>query len=175
VNPALASLLLDLSNLCDEEAEAKTYQEYIRLYTDRKTRKGMVGTRKTHDGEDVVFYEERFEHAFFESAYKTSRKYNKGKFARNRAARIRWIGEIISGNIEGCECYHIPDFNRRDGSGRIMVKRLYVLWEEKYLIWLEPRKTGGWWFSSAYIESRSRSYVRRNITIRGQRKTISRD
>ena len=175
MNPTLASLLLDLSDLSDEEAEQKTYEEYIHLYMDRKTHKGLIGVRKTHDGDDVLFYEWRFEHAFFESAYKTSRKYNKGKFARNRAARIRWIGEIIKGNIKGCDYCQIPHPNRRDSSGRVMLQRVYILWEENYLIWLEPHRDGGWWFSSAYTETRGRTYIRRNIASRGWCKRISRD
>lgn len=175
MNTTLASLLLDLNGLSDTEAEDLAYQEYIKVYMDRETRKGMIGVRKVHDGEDVIFTEWRFEHAFFESAYKTSRKYNKGKFSRKRAARIRWIGQIIAGNIDGCECYQISDFNRRDSSGRIMVKRLYVLWEESYLVWLEPHQESGWWFSSAYIETKGRRYIKRNITARGVGKKISRD
>ena len=175
MNPKLASLLLDLENLSEEEAEEKTYKEYIKLYTDHETHKGMVGVRKSHDGDDVLFYEWRFDHAFFESAYKTSRQYNKGKFSQQRASRIRWIGEIIAGNIEGCECYEIPDFNRRDATGRIMIKRLYMLMEERYLVWLEPHQKGGWWFSSAYIETKGRNYIKRKIITGGMRKKISRD
>ena len=175
MNPALASLLLDLNSFSDEEAEEKTYDEYLKLYTDHETHKGRVGLHKTHDGDDVLFYEWRFDHAFYESAYKTSRKYNKGKFARKRAARIRWIGEIIKGNVNGCECCDMPHPNRRDSSGRIMLQRVYVLWEENYLIWLEPHRSGGWWFSSAYVETKGRSYIRRNIISRGWRKKVSRD
>jgi hypothetical protein len=176
VNPALSSALLDLSSISDVEAEKLTHQEYVKLYMDRQTRKGKIGIRKTHDGEDVLFNEWRFDHAFFESAYKTSRKYNKGKFSRSRACRIRWIGEVIAGNIKGCECYEIPDLNRRDPMGKVMIKRLYVLWEERYFVWLEPHQKGGWWFSSAYIDTRSRSYIKRNILAGGVlRKIISRD
>jgi len=160
--------------MSDEEAEDVTFQEYAKLYLDRETRKGMVGELQAHDGDTVVFTEWRFEHAFFTSRHKTTRQYNKGKFDRDRACRIRWIGWLIKGTISSVEYCHIPDRNRRDPSGRIMVKRLYVLWEERYLIWLEPRFTGGWWFSSAYVESRGWNYIRK--LIRGcVRKKVSRD
>jgi len=172
VDIVLASLLLDLSNLSDKEAEEKTFQEYVRLYTDRETYKGMIGVRKTHDGEDVIFYEWRFDHAFFESAYKTSRKYNKGKFAMHRATRIQWIGEIISGNVDGCEFCDFPNSDRRDSSGRIIIQRIYIVREENYIIWLEPHQKGGWWFSTAYVANEG--YIRR-ITKGCHCKKISRD
>jgi len=176
VDPLLASLLLDLSNLSDEQAEELTYNEYIRHYMDRETREGIRGERQTHDGQPVIFYEDRFEHAFFTSAYKTSRQYHKGKFVRIRGARVRWIGQVIKGNINGVECwkicrpvrYHSPDTT---------AARLYILWDENYLVWLEPLARGRWWFSTAYVASGGRPYIRK-ITANGAcfwRKKISRD
>ncbi len=174
MNEILSSLLLDLTGLSDHEAEDLTFQEYERLYLDHETRKGMVGELKMHDGGSVTFSEWRFEHAFFTSAYKTTRQYNKAKFDRRRAERVRWIGEIIRGNIKDVEYCHIPDPKRYDRSGKIMMQRLYVLWEENYLIWLEPSKAHGWWFSSAYIETKGKSRIR--DIIRGcVCKKISRD
>ncbi len=161
MDPTLASLLLDLTGLSDEEAEELVYREYAKLYNDRPTKKGFIGVRKTHDGQDVLFAEWRFDHAFFESAHKTSRRYNKGKFSRRRGERVRWIGEIIAGNIMGCECYYIPDQSRRNSAGKVLVKRLYVLFDERYLVWLEPRENGQWWFSSAYVALGGREYIRR--------------
>jgi len=163
VNPILSSLLLDLSNMSDEEAEDLTFHKYIETYTTRQTRKGRVGEMKAHDGEPVTFTEWRFDHAFFTSVDKTTRPYNKSKFDRNRAQRILWIGKIVQGHIPSAECYHIPAPGRRDISGRLMVRRLYLIWEELYMIWLEPRSNGGWWFSSAYVEYRGKDYVRRIV------------
>jgi hypothetical protein len=175
VDSTLASLLLDFTGLSDEEAEKVVYQEYLDLYMDRVTHKGMVGVRKTHDGEPVMFYEDRFEHAFRTSAHKTFRQCHKGKFDRYRGGRVRWIAQIIQGNIGRTECWWIPDPDRRDSSGRIIVKRLYVVWHQNYIIWLEPLQTGGWKFSSAYWAGKQ--YIRK-ITKRGTcfwRKKISRD
>lgn len=175
MDPALASLLLDLSNLSDEQAEQKTYEEYIHLYMDHKTHTGLVGQRQTHDGQPVMFYDDRFSHAFFTSANKASRRYNKDQFQRDRGSRIRWIGEIIKGNINGSECWWIPDACRRDASGRIIVKRLYIHRYENYLVWLEPLKTGRWKFSTAYVANKL--YIRQ-ITKKGTcfwRKKASRD
>jgi len=158
VNPNLASLLLDLSGLSDEEAEEVTYQEYIKLYTDQKTHGGRIGLRKTHDGEEVIFFEDRFGHAFFTSAQKTSRQYAKDEFQRNRASRVRWIGPIIQGDIGDTECWRIFP-HQRYHSNTNMPSRLYILWDEKYLVWLEPRKSGSWWFSSAYVAERGKNYI----------------
>ncbi len=175
MDPVLSSLLLNLNGLSDEDAEQKTFDEYVKLYLNKTTHKGMIGIHKTHDNEDILFYEWRFDHAFFESAYKTSRKYNKDKFDRIRAVRVRWIGKIIEGSINGCEFCDIPSPNRRDSTGKFLRQRVYILWEENYLVWLEPRNFGGWWFSSAYVESRGRRYIKSNIISRGMRKKISRD
>lgn len=175
MNPNLASLILDLSNLSDEEAEQLTRRKYIQLYMDKKTYSGLVGERQTHDNQPVMFYEDRFDHAFFSSAHKTFRQYNKDEFQKDRASRVSWIGPVIQGNIEGTECWWIPDSNRRDSSGNIIIKRLYVVWDENYLVWLEPLKTGKWKFSSAYCANKN--YIRK-ITGKGVcfwRKKIPRD
>lgn len=175
MNPTLASLLLDLRGLSDKDAEELTRREYIKLYLDRRTRTGIVGRRQTHDNEPVMFYEDRFDHAFFTSAHKTSRQYSKDEFQRDRARRVRWIGQIIRGNIDGTECWWIPDPDRRDSSGKIIGKRLYVLWSENYIIWVEPLQSGKWKFSSAYWASKQ--YIRQ-ITRKGTcfwRKKASRD
>lgn len=176
MNPALSSLLLDLGGLSDEQAEQKTYQEYIRFYTNRRTHRGMIGVHKTHDEEDVIFFEDRFEHAFFSSAQGTYRQYAKDKFQRSRAIRVRWIGPVIQGCVEGTECWKIFS-NQRYHSDAGKPSRLYIVWHERYLVWLEPRKKGDWWFSSAYVAERGRRYISR-ITQNGVclwRKEIPRD
>ncbi len=145
MDPSLSSLLLDLSGLSNEEAEKLTFQEYIRLYTDRKTHTGMMGERQTHDGEPVVFYEDRFRHAFFTTYNRITRPYAKDRFDRVRASRVRWIGAVVRGNIPGTACWYVCD------SPASLVKRLYVVWDEYYLVWLNARKQGGWKFSSAYV------------------------
>ena len=43
MHPILASLLLDLEDLSDEEALELTYEEYVRLYMDHKTPAGLIG------------------------------------------------------------------------------------------------------------------------------------
>jgi len=162
LNPKLAPLLLDLKDLSDEDAEELTYREYIKLYTNIETHTCTVGFHKTHDGEEVIFYEDRFKHAFFTSSQKTSRQYAKDEFQRNRASRVRWIAPVIRGDIEGTECWRIFP-RKRYHSDVNMPSRLYILWDEKYLVWLEPRRSGGWWFSTAYVAKRGKDYISKII------------
>lgn len=61
---------------------------------------------------------------------------------------------MIRGKIEGAEYCHIPKGGQRDRHGRIRIKRLYILWEENYIIWLEPTIEGAWKFSSAYVATK---------------------
>ena len=109
-----------------------------------------IGERRTHDGQAAIFYEDRFDHAFFTSVDRTSRQFNKGRFDRLRGARVNWIGKMIAGEIENTECWLIPP--EAPGGNP---SRLYVLWEEAYVVWLLPRKDGGWRFSTAYVSSRN--------------------
>ena len=152
MDPILSSLLLDLTGLSDEEAEKVTYDEYVKLYMDPQTRGGMRGERTTHDGASVTFYADRFDHAFFTTSDRISGPHAKGKFERTRAARVRWIQEVIGGKVPGTSCWFLP---ARPGG---VAKRLYVAWDECYLIWLNATNRGGWKFSSAYTADRS--YIR---------------
>ena len=172
MNEKLRSLLLDLSGLSDEEAKIVTRREYINLYMDRQTRTCLIGVRITHDNQRVIFYEDRFEHAFSTSFERAYSQMKKDKFDRSRAARIRWIGQVIQGCIEGVEFCHVPTGSQRNHSGKIRTKRLYILGEENYLIWLEPRKENEWKFSSAYVANKA--YIQR-ITRGCFCKKISRD
>ncbi|MCX5656339.1 MAG: hypothetical protein NTY65_17010 [Planctomycetota bacterium] len=151
MNAVLAELFLDLSAFSDEEAEQVVFEKYAELYLDCETRTGWVGIRKTHDGQDVVFFEDRFVHAFYTSKEKTSRQYAKDRFERSRGERIAWIGPLVAGEIDGSECWLIPP---KDGGRHLDDRppnRFYLLRQEGYVVWLEPRKNGGWKFSSAYV------------------------
>lgn len=66
-----------------------TPQEYKNHYIDVYCRNGPI---KTFDGIDVYFYNDQFEHAFFESS---NFKGNKDIFSLNRAQRIDWIKAVL--------------------------------------------------------------------------------
>ncbi len=149
----LASLLIDLSAMSDEEADQFVFEKYIELYLDRGQESRRIGVRPAHDDTDVVFTESRYDHAFGTSREKTSRPYAKDKFDRLRGERVAWIGPVIAGEIEDSECWVIPPKDeRRDKKGRILNQRLYLVRPERYVVWLEPSsRRDGWWFSTAYL------------------------
>lgn len=138
----LQALLLDLGGKGDGEIEATGREWYERLYITR----GNCGFHECHDGEEVVFWRDRFEHAFFTSSNWARYPDRKDKLAVDRIARIRWIGEVIAGNVPKSACWEVPSPTGR----RRPPNRLYVVSNECYVVWLEPRMRGGWKFSSAY-------------------------
>lgn len=164
MNQDLHQLLVDLDGLSDEEAEAEVLAIYLDLYTDNETRGGRRGERLAHDGTKVVFWEGQFEHAFRTTRDKANRPYAKVKFDRSRGRRVRWIGEIIGGNVEGVECWLIPPESGRRGGETRGMHRLYVLWEEQYAVFLVPRKEDGWRYSTAHVAA---TRYLREYTMRG--------
>ena len=139
----LNTLLLPLDGLSEEEAYAQGCREFGALYT----ASGFFGKMELHGGGDVAFFMDRWEkHASKTSSDRAKHPYAKDKIALDRIARVRWIGEILAGHVLGTECWHV-----RPQSGRNHpLDRLYVHWEYGYVVWLIPRKDGGWRFSSAF-------------------------
>jgi hypothetical protein len=117
-----------------------------RLYGEIYVTSGRYGICKAHDGESVYFWEDRFEHAFYTSSNRIRYPDRKDRLDLERVKRIRWIKEIIAGRIPGTACWLTPS---PSGGGRPL-NRLYVLLSDSYVIWLEPRHSGGWKFSTAY-------------------------
>jgi len=151
MNPLLSSLLINLDGLSDEEAEYIVFEKYVELYLERGSPPRRMGSKISHDGTAVLFTESRFDHAFFTSSDKTSRRYVRDMFVRLRGGRVAWIGPVIAGQIPGSECWVIPPKNgRRDVRNR-PPNRFYLVPEERYVVWLEPAQDGGWWFSSCYV------------------------
>ena len=62
-----------------------TPEDYKKYYVEKYCKKGL----QTFDGIKVKFYEDQFEHAFYESSNKIKR--NKDVFSVDRALRIDWI------------------------------------------------------------------------------------
>jgi len=146
VDPALSSLLLDLTNIPDEEAEQIVFDKYAVLYLDSGAPPRRIGIRKTHDGSDCIFTESRFDHAFYFKG-----RFTKNIFSKVRGERVAWIGPVIAGLMEKTECWVVPPKDGfREGKMRLW-NRLYLLREESYVIWLEPGRGNKWWFSSAYV------------------------
>lgn len=127
----LDSLLLDLTGLDDAGIEAMGRESYINACIDAEGR----GVRLTHDGQDVEFWESRFEHAFFTGRDKTV-------IEGRRVARIKWICEIIGGRAPNSDCWEVTEN---------LAKRFYRVVGKGYIIWLEKYRAECWTFSTAYI------------------------
>jgi len=149
LNPILHSMFLDLRGLSEIEAEQVVFDKYVELYLDHGVPPRTMGVRKTHDGSDCLFTESRFGHAFF-----SKERYTKEKFDRLRGARVAWIGPVISGKIEGTECWLVPPkgITRQDLARHC--NRLYLVRDESFVVWLEPGKINKWWFSTTYVAGR---------------------
>jgi hypothetical protein len=132
----LKSLLLNFGNMTTAQIKELGAKLYNQIYITSQRR----GIHKTHDGEECYFWFDRFDHAFHEDKAKTV-------LDKGRVARIRWIGEVIAGNVALFECWLIDQTPRPEN-------RLYVVWGENYVVWLEQRDAGGWKFSSAYPAER---------------------
>lgn len=143
----LSALLLDFSGLDDATAEA----EGERLYHDAFiTHSGRTGEILTHDGVTVRFFADRYHHAFHSSHDRARHTYAKDKVARDRLERLTWIRPVLEGKVAGIECWEVPLKVPEEGFRCFPGKRLYVCWEQGYLIWLEPLRGGGFKFSTAY-------------------------
>ncbi len=139
----LQELLIDFSAVPDEELAARGYAAYKKHYLQQE----KFGIFNAHDGTAVVFHEDRFNHAFYDKPDKWSLTKSHELPDESRLERIPWIGPLIRGEVPGAECWEVPSPTGR----RRPPNRLYVIWEEKYVTWLEPRQNGGWKFSSAYV------------------------
>jgi hypothetical protein len=137
----LESLKVNLEGLSEEEIA----EEGVRLFRQELFPDGSFrSTLKLHDGQSVVFFQDRYEHAFQTSPDRIRHPYSKSKVAVERVERVKWIKPVLQGEITGTQCWLVPDPARRQR------KRLYVVVNEQYIIWLEERRDGGWKFSSAY-------------------------
>ncbi|MFB2924267.1 hypothetical protein [Aerosakkonema funiforme] len=149
----LDDLLLPLDDLDESQIEELGRNKYRELYL---TPDKNFGIQQTHDGQDVFFWEDRFDHAFYTSSDKRRDTDQKDKLVVERIERICWIKEVIAGRVPGSECWEVP--NRRGWR----TNRLYPVWSKSYLVWLELRDKGGWKFSSAYpvLAETLRTYCR---------------
>lgn len=139
----LQSIILPTAGLGDTEIESLARSIYSSIYLHGK----KVGELSCHDSSLALFHETQFEHAFFTSRNRAQHLKIKDSIARDRIERIHWIGPVIAGRVSRTACYDVIDF--REGNRR--TKRLYLVQPDRYVVWLEPRSSGGWKFSTAYL------------------------
>lgn len=138
----LTSLLLDLAGLDDAQAEQFGRAEFKSLYLPQ----GFRGTVTAHDGSEIVFFEDRFDHAFFTTPDRYLHEFDKSVLDRDRVARVRWIGPILRGEVPNTQCWE-----SLKSPGEDQINRLCIASSELYVIWLDARKDGAWRFSTAYV------------------------
>jgi hypothetical protein len=134
----LDHLLVELGGLGEQEIEELGRSIYEELYITS----GARGIHQTHDQEEVYFWKDRFEHAFFSPQnWRVSGR--KIVIDKARVARVRWIGVLIAGEVPNTECWSVKNAGRPDN-------RIYASFAKGYIAWLEARDAGGWKFSTAY-------------------------
>lgn len=141
----LNALLSSTDGLDDEQVEALGR----RLYAEHCVVPARSGLVTTHDGAPVVIYPDDFDHAFFTAASRHRRGWAKDVVDPLRVARARWVVPVIGGRVPGTKCYRVVEY----GAYRKPPpeKRLYVVRDERYVVWLLPRGKGGWRFKTAYV------------------------
>lgn len=140
--PQLHELLLNIDGMDSCALEQLGRSLYQELYLDNE----RFGIRQAHDGELLMFHASQFDHAFFTSSDRWCHPERKDVLRPASIERIRWIAPIVSGIIDGSACYEVPSL-----TGRVRPpNRLYATFRHPFVIWLEPRRDGGWKFASAY-------------------------
>lgn len=120
-------------------------------------RAGKERSVLAHDGLPVHFYVDRFDHAFKTAQNWSTNRHTKDRLDCERLVRIRWIEPAIAGLVIRSACWSVGDArdNRRPH------RRMYLVWDENYIVWLDPTDAGDWRFSSAYRarDSQIRGYI----------------
>jgi hypothetical protein len=150
----LRDLLFDCDSNEDAEIERRCRAEYEAIVERAKT-----GVVLTHDGTTVRVFSDNFEHAFRTSSDWYAQKYAKDKLDKERVVRVRWIEPVVAGAVRRSACWSVRDVDRRRPN-----RRLYLVWDENYVVWLQPTNDGSWKFSTAY---RARDYEIRKYTDNG--------
>ncbi len=155
----LQNLLIGIDHLDATELERIGRKLYRELYLDNDHN----GVRRTHDCNLLMFYADQFDHAFFTSSDRLCHPDRKDILRPGSIERIRWIGPVVSGVVEGSACFAVPSPTGRYAPPN----RIYASYQHPFVVWLEPRKAGGWKFSSAYPCSvkEIHEYTRRGSTV----------
>lgn len=108
---------------------------------------GSRGEMVSHDGMPVIFWADRYEHAFKTSTDRARFAYDKTKIDLERIKRIKWISLLISKSD--------PEIVCKEKSPPPNWKRAYFSYKLGYIVWLEQAKLidnrpTAWKFSSAY-------------------------
>ncbi len=127
-----------------------TPEDYKKYYIEKYCKKELT----TFDGIKVKFYDDQFEHAFFESSNKIKR--NKDVFSIERAFRIDWIEYVLKNpNAE----LHIGW--DRDKKRYNSERRVAIISPENYVVILRINDNKKAKFITAYYADNSAKEIRK--------------
>ncbi len=140
----LDNLLLDISSVSDVDLDDFARKNYFEMFV----KSGACGTLKCHDNQDVLFWKNQFDHAFY-----TPKKWEETTIKqivdKRRVQRMTWIQPLIKGEVPNSQCWHIQ---------QNLLKRMYCVASKGYMLWLEPNGEDCWRFSTAYTAETSYIY-----------------
>jgi len=141
----LDQLLVICDSLCAEELERIGRDLYRELYLPS----GHYGVHQTHDGQILMFHAETFDHAFYTTSDRIVYPERKDVLRKGSIERIRWIRPLVAGQVPRSACFEVPSPTGRTRPPN----RFYAIYATPYVVWLEPRRSGGWKFRTAYPTS----------------------
>ena len=127
-----------------------TIDEYKKFYVNKYCKKELM----TFDGISVKFYEDQFEHAFYESSNKKKR--NKDIFSIDRATRMNWIEYVLKN--PNAELHLGWD---RDKKKYNSDRRVAILSPEDYVVVIRIYGDRKAKFITAYYADNSASEIRK--------------
>ena len=122
----------------------KTVEEYKKFFIDNYCNKDIY----CYDGMKVKFYEDQFEHAFYES--KNYKKRDKSIFSEERAQRIPWRKEVLMN--ESIEIYVGWDRDKKQYNEN---RRISIITPENYVVVLNVIDKMKAKFITAYVASKT--------------------
>ncbi len=130
---------MSLPSLIEYETEAEYKQHFIQHYCNQSP-------ILTHDNIPVMFYADRFEHAFYK---RTQKKWSakKDQFSKIRGERIDWIKHVLQDPTVAMKKGYDKAKNSYDNT-----RRVTFINEENYVvvIWINDKK-GTAKFVTAYL------------------------
>jgi len=128
--------LRDLLISCTGMDEAELRAVAKRTFDDAFLDSALRGSKETHDGQEVVFYPDRFEHTYCMKA-------DRSKINVERYQRIHWVLPMINGRVPNSQCWLQKEIDCE--------KRIYVCNRLGYIVFLRSRDTcDGWTFRTAF-------------------------
>ena len=124
--------------------------EYKKYYVERYCGNEI----KTFDGIKVKFYEDQFEHAFYESSNKLKR--NKDVFSIERALRIDWIEYVLKNPKAELHLGWDRDKKRYNKE-----RRVAIISPEDYVVIIRINRNNTAKFITAYYADNSATEIRK--------------